>query len=62
MVNIWLGDGELILKGPGKKPNLNITTRCKFRRLEFEFIDGYLVSNLLIRLGCKNYRFKCNDY
>ena len=62
MVNIWMGDGELIIKGRGKNPNLNTTTRCKFRRLEFEFIDGYLVSNLLIRMGCKNYKFKCNVY
>ena len=62
MVEIWLGDGELIMRGKGKKPNLNITTRWGFRCMDFEFIDGYLVSNFFIRNGCKNYKFKCNDY
>ena len=36
MVNLWMGDGKLIIKGTGVKPNLNITTRWGFRCMDFD--------------------------
>lgn len=64
MVNLWICGGDLVTNKI-KKNNLkyeNITLRININDMEFNFKNGYLVSNFLRELGCKTYKFKCfND-
>ncbi len=61
MINLWLCDGELMTN----KTNINIhkhfneCERWQFSDMEFIYQDGFLVSNYLFELGCKNYKFEC---
>ncbi len=65
MVNLWICDGELVTKNCKKiKPSdhFNECSRWKFINMEFEFKDGYLISNLLLKRECNIYKFKCINY
>lgn len=63
MVDIWICGGELMTdKLKRNSSNFsNITIRLNIPLMEFEYKDGYLVSNFLLGLGCDNYKFKCQE-
>ena len=61
----WLCDGELMLNKVKKikiDEHSHYTGSYPFDYLNFEFDDGYLISNKFKNLGCKNYKFKCETW